>query len=331
MSQPQHHPITQIAEDVYQLRLPLPFALNHIHVYLLRGKNGWTIIDTGINWKESRQLWQLAFEELGFSLGDIEQIIITHMHPDHFGMAGWLYQLAQEQGKTVPIKTSPRENKILEEVWRAKMALPFSAWLEENGMPGDMAISVHNSMGDTFAMTLPHPPAMEEITYGTVLQIGERTVKAIHAPGHSDGQIILYDEADKLLFSGDHVLMKITPNIGLWTHSQGNPLGEFMDSLRELHDLEVRLALPGHRRVIEDWAGRIDELLTHHEHRLNIALEGLEKGYHTPYEVAGHIFDTSRFSAHEWRFAVAETLAHLEYLRQKGEISQAEDAVVFSL
>lgn len=331
MSQSQRHPITQIAEDIYQVRLPLPFALNHVNIYLLRGKNGWTIIDTGINWQAGRDVWQQAFDELKFSFGDIEQIIITHMHPDHFGLAGWFYESALEQGHQIAMFTSPRENEILENIWRTKMRLPFSGWLYENGMPEEMANAVHNAMGNTFDMTLPHPPPVKELEYNVKVQLGERIFTTIHAPGHSDGQIILYDENEKMLFSGDHVLMKITPNIGLWRHSQNNPLGQFMDSLSELRNLEVRQALPGHRRTIENWAERIDELLAHHEHRLDFALEGIQGGCQTPYQVANHIFETERFSPHEWRFAIAETLAHLEYLRQKGQITQAEDAIIFAL
>lgn len=331
MPKPKQHPITQITDDIYQLRLPLPFALNHVNVYLLRGTNGWTVIDTGINWEKGRNIWQLAFDELDFSFADIEQLILTHVHPDHFGLAGWLYESAKALGHEIPIRTSPREDEQLTVIWRDRMEIRFGDWLRENGMPDDMANTVHDSMGDTHAMTLPHPPPVAHIQPASSIQLGNRTFQSIHAPGHSDGQLIFYDEAEKLLLSGDHVLMRITPNIGLWKHSQGNPLGEFMTSLSELRDLEVKLALPGHRRLIEDWAGRIDELIAHHEERLSIVMDAIRKGYETPYQMAGHIFDISRFSPHEWRFAIAETLAHLEYLRQKEEITQAEGEAIFSL
>jgi glyoxylase-like metal-dependent hydrolase (beta-lactamase superfamily II) len=327
----KHHPITKIAEDIYQLRLPLPFALNHVNVYLLRGTKGWTVVDTGINWEQGRDIWQLAFDELAFSFADIEQVILTHVHPDHFGLAGWLYESAQKVGHTIPIRTSPREDEQLTVIWRERMEIRFGDWLRENGMPDEMAAGVHNSMGDTHAMTLPHPPPVEHIHAGAEIQLGNRNFQIIHAPGHSDGQVIFYDEVDKLLLSGDHVLMKITPNIGLWKHSKGNPLGEFMASLAELRDLEVRVALPGHRRLIENWSGRIDELIGHHEDRLGICLEGITEGNRTPFQVAEHIFDISRFSPHEWRFAIAETLAHLEYLRQKGEIIRVDGDVAFEL
>lgn len=331
MSNPKHHPITPIAEDIYQLRLPLPFALNHVNVYLLRGTNAWTIVDTGINWEAGRKTWQLAFDELGFSFTDIEKIVITHFHPDHFGLAGWFYESALALGHEIPLYSSPRENELFTTLWQERMDLDFGDWLRENGMPDDMAQVVHDSMGDTFSMTLPHPPPVQNIEYAAQVQLGDRIFQSFHAPGHSDGQLIFYDESEQLLLSGDHVLMKITPNIGLWKHSQNNPLAEFMTSLRALQDLKLRLALPGHRNLIEDWSGRIDELLNHHDDRLNIALDGITKGCHTPFEVAGHIFEIERFSAHEWRFAIAETRAHLEYLRQNGQIIQAEGAVVFAL
>jgi glyoxylase-like metal-dependent hydrolase (beta-lactamase superfamily II) len=142
---------------------------------------------------------------------------------------------------------------------------------------------------------------------------------------------MFYDESDKLLLSGDHVLMKITPNVGLWANSDPNPLGQFLASLQQVREYDVRLALPGHKWLIEDWQGRIDELIQHHEVRLDHILAAIDSGYHIPYDIAGHIFPTERFTVHEWRFAVAETFAHLEYLRQRDKITQAEGTRHFSL
>ena len=198
-------------------------------------------------------------------------------------------------------------------------------------MPHDMADDVDHSMGDTYKMTLPHAPHLTALDLNQSIKLGERVFKPIFAPGHSDGQVLFYDESDKLLLSGDHVLMKITPNIGLWENTDPNPLGAFMESLRELSALEVGIALAGHRQIIDDWSGRIAELLLHHEQRLDLVLSKVAKGHWTPYQVANHIFDTGRFTSHEWRFAIAETLAHLEYLRVEGEIKQADDAQIFSI
>ena len=327
---PERDPLTNIASDIYQLRLPLPFALNHVNVYLLHGQSGWTILDCGINWDKGRNTWHYAFETLGISGANIEKIIITHVHPDHFGLAGWLYQLAKDAGRDIGLYLSPREDKQMQSVWRGER-MDFSQWMQDNGMPDEMANAVSDSMDNTFDMTLPHPPLFQHIEAGTKLQMGSRDFMPYHAPGHSDGQLIFYDESDKLLLSGDHVLMKITPNIGLWRDTDPDPLGQFMDSIRSLRRLDVRLALPGHRRLIEDWSGRIDELLLHHEHRLACVIDALEAGNHTPFAVASRIFETERFSFHEWRFAIAETLAHLEYLRVEGTITQEDEAQIFTL
>lgn len=323
-------PLTKISDEIYQLRLPLPFALNHVNAYLLKAESGWTIVDCGINWEKGRQTWQYAFDELGFSGADIEQIVLTHVHPDHFGLAGWLYQLAQSAGRDIQIKTSQREIEQAQAVW-GDTRIEFQYWLRDNGMPNEMSDDVDHSMGKTYEMTLPHAPALIALELNQPLKMGERLFKPIIAPGHSDGHLLFYDEADKLLLSGDHVLMKITPNIGLWENTDPNPLGAFMSSLRDLSGLEVSRALPGHRNIVEDWSGRIAELLLHHEHRLNLVLEKVAKGARTPYQVANRIFNTERFTTHEWRFAIAETLAHLEYLRVEGKIKQADDEQAFSV
>lgn len=326
----ERKPLTKIADDIYQLRLPLPFVLNHVNVFLLHGKSGWTIVDCGINWEAGRKIWHYAFETLGISGADIEKIVITHVHPDHFGLAGWLYQLAKDAGREIKIYTSPREDQQMQDIWLGER-LDFNVWLQHNGMPSSMTRDVDASMGDTYEMTLPHPPVFQHIEAGQAVQLGAREFMPYHAPGHSDGQLVFHDESDKLMLSGDHVLMKITPNIGLWEKTDPDPLGQFMDSLQSLRHLDVRLALPGHRRVIEDWSGRIGELLHHHEHRLDQVVDAMESGEHTPYTVCNRIFETERFSPHEWRFAMAETLAHLEYLRVEGKIKQDGDLQVFSL
>ncbi|MEM9955304.1 MAG: MBL fold metallo-hydrolase [Chloroflexota bacterium] len=322
--------LKQLEDDIYQLRLPLPFALDHVNVYLLAGANGWTILDCGINWEASRRAWQQAFEELNITEADIEKIVLTHVHPDHFGLAGWLTLMAHQAGNDVPLYLSAREHQQMLDVWvNPDVTLRF--WLRDNGMPNEMATDVENSMGNTHSMTLPHPRDLEIIDYDSLITLGNRQFKALHAPGHSDGQLIFYDEDDKLLLSGDHVLMKITPNIGLWDGSDANPLGLYLNSLRQLSQLDVRRAFPGHRQIIEDWEGRIGELLLHHQHRLDVTLDALEKGAETPYQVANRIFETRRFSAHEWRFAIAETLSHLEYLRLNHTIQQDMDAQRFWL
>ncbi len=316
--------VTEVAQGIYQARIPLPFALNIVNIYLLRDGDGWTVIDTGINTAAARQAWDDVFATLRFTARDIRRIILTHSHPDHFGLVGWLQHSAAPH--TIPVYTSAVEadqhRRFREETSKPR----FSHFLTITGMPASVLDPVAASMEDTMRMTLPDSAPLEIITAGDTLAIGSRLFQLHQGSGHSDGHLLLYDAADRLMLSGDHVLMKITPNIGYWSwmHAARDPLGEYLASLEQFRPLDIRLALPGHKALITDWAGRIDELRAHHMQRLDHARDAVAHGSHTAYDAAHRIFDVRHFTVHEWRFAVAETLAHLEYLRVRGQITRDE-------
>jgi glyoxylase-like metal-dependent hydrolase (beta-lactamase superfamily II) len=308
----------EVAQGIYQVQIPLPFALRIVNCYLLRDGDGWTIVDTGINTPEGQAVWWGAFTALNIQPRDLRRILLTHVHPDHYGMAGWLQALAAQQDHLLPVYTSPREMLQASTIWENYGSVRFGDWLISQGMPEEMARAVDAGLEDTRLMTLPHPPEMLPIYDGDTLTIGERDFRLMLADGHSDGQLMLYDAHDHLMLSGDHVLMKITPNIGQWTHTDPFPLQRYRASLTQLQDLEVRLALPGHKALIHDWRGRIAELLAHHDERLQHTRDALAQGNRTPYEVALVIFQHMKFTPHEWRFALAEALAHMDELERRG-------------
>jgi glyoxylase-like metal-dependent hydrolase (beta-lactamase superfamily II) len=322
---PETEAAVLVADDIYQVRLPLPFALNIVNCYLIRGNDGWTVLDTGLNTGAAQAAWNAAFDMLGITPRDINHVLLTHVHPDHYGMAGW-FQSQAAPDAIPPVKLSAREAQLARLLWEGegKQANEFDRFLAACGMPADMVATVAVSLADTIDKTFPHPIRQEMIEAGDEITIGKRTFKLIHAPGHSDGQLILYDAADKLLLSGDHILMKITPNIGLWPDTDPNPLGRYLQSLESLRNLEVRLALPGHKALITDWRGRLDELLHHHALRIDNTYAAI-KGGATVYEASLKVFNSFTFSPHEWRFAMAETLAHLEYLIVDGKAREETD------
>jgi glyoxylase-like metal-dependent hydrolase (beta-lactamase superfamily II) len=313
--------VQAITTDIYQVTLPLPFALRSVNCYLLLGDEGWTVIDCGLNTSQGRETWQAAFVELGFQPQEIEQIVLTHSHPDHYGLAGWLQA---EAGGRPPVRMSPREAELAHFVWQEEEGWTeaVSAFWRSCGIPDALVTAVVTETDRTRQLTRPHPQTIQTIEPGTTIKLGRHYFQAIHTPGHSDGQLVFYDVREGLLLCGDHILQKITPNISLWPFGEPDPLGRYLRSLAEIAQLEVRLALPGHGPLIADLRGRIAELAAHHEQRLEVMVTAVN-GRATPYHISQQVFDFDKLTIHEKRFAVAETLAHLEYLAWQGRLKKS--------
>ncbi|MGB1252013.1 MAG: MBL fold metallo-hydrolase [Candidatus Promineifilaceae bacterium] len=318
--------LTQVAPDIVQLRLPLPFRLNHIYSYLIRDHDQWVIVDCGLNTSLARQVWQEAFKELNISPSQISRIIVTHAHPDHIGLAGWLQALS---GASVLI--SADEQAQLIDVWRESdtMMVQMAAWYIANGLNPEWANQVVVETKQTGDRTHPLPIDEIVVPYETELAIGDRRFRTIRGPGHSNGQLMLHDVDDKLLLCGDHVLMKITPHIGYWPSMKVNPLRQFLNSLQALSTLDVRLALPGHRALITDWAGRSEELQQHHAERLDVTANCVPVDGANARQIAQAVFRLGDLNMHETRFAMAETLSHLELLVDQGLLSAEREAITY--
>lgn len=311
----------QVAERIYQVQLPLPFALRSVNCYLLRDDAGWTIVDSGLNTPDGRAAWHVAFADLGIEPRMISQIVLTHYHPDHYGMAGWLQRQSGAQ-----VLLAPREIASAQIYWGKPDDAPdptialFSAY----GVPNELTEAIVYEVDRLRSMTFPHPE-VTPLLPGTLLTMGGRAFRAIHTPGHSDGQLIFYAADEQLALVGDQVLIKISPHIGFWPDSEPDPLGRYLTSLTELRALEVTLALPGHGPLISDWSGRIDQLLAHHEERLALMRSAVGEAA-SAFQVATQVFPFGRYTAHEKRFAVAETIAHLELLVVRGQLRKDRGA-----
>jgi glyoxylase-like metal-dependent hydrolase (beta-lactamase superfamily II) len=321
--------VTAVAPDIFQIQIPLPFALRIVNCYLLQGDEGWTVVDTGLNTSKARAAWQEAFAELQIRTRELVQIVLTHTHPDHYGLAGWLGEwCTADGGPTPPVRLSAREAELADGVWKAGTMLqsPYITFWQQCAVPPELAADIVRTTEETRQRTFPHPAVHHLIEPESIVRLGNRPMQALLMPGHSDGQLVFYDAADKLLLCGDHVLLKITPNISLWPHGEPDPLGRYLASLETLANLDVRLALPGHGPIMEDMHGRLHQIAQHHAQRLEETLAALSHPM-TVYEVSHRLFDHEILSIHEMRFAATETLAHLDYLMQRGQVEREGEAI----
>ena len=311
----------RVAEGVYQLKLPVPLPLRFVSVYLIEGDDGWTVVDTGFDYPETYEVWENGAAAVGCDLSrDVARIVVTHFHPDHLGGARWI-----QERSGAPVYMLEEEITQSKDIWSGAQATePFVEHLALHGMERRDAEEAADKMRSGLSL----PERMLPLHAGEKLDFGGSTARIIHAPGHADNQLILHDERREILYAADHVLLKITPNIGLWPESKPHPLSRYLDSLESLRGLEADLILPGHGPIFHDLDGRINELALHHEERLDTMLGTLREGPKTSFEVSRLVF-RGALSLYQRCFALTETLAHLDLLVLQGKAESHEDGSIF--
>ncbi len=307
-----------VASGVRLIALPLPLALKIVNVYLIEGDRGWTLVDSGLHTAEAERALRDGLAAAGVAMADLQRVFVTHLHPDHLGMAGTLRAAGAELVMHRP------ELEMAREIWAADHHLIDAtyAWFEGHGMPRDVDRGMRAAWVEMADGVDPFDP-VSTVDDGETLDLGGRAATVIWTPGHTDHHAVLFEPATSTLFAGDHVLPRITSNVGLYPYSRDDPLGDFLSALEKMKTLGVKRVLPAHGDPFDDCDGRVDEILAHHAARLNDTLTAIGAG-RDAYAICRTLFPRLR-SAHEERFALAETLAHLRYLERRDRVRQGED------
>jgi glyoxylase-like metal-dependent hydrolase (beta-lactamase superfamily II) len=293
----------ELEGGIRRVTLPLPTRPGHVHAYLLPGEDGWTLVDTGVGLPDAKETWAAELQQAG---GRVATIVVTHFHPDHVGAAADLHELTG-----APVVQGSLDYAQCELVWgNPAWSERLVDWFELHGAPEDVT-------AELVGQSSVYRPFIRYQRDPALVEAGEHVAgwELVAAPGHADGQLCLL--ADGVLIAADHLLGRITPTVGLWPASRPDPLGDYLAALDRTIELSPRVALPGHGDPIDDPAGRARELKEHHRLRLEEASRALSDEPQSGYELSFALFGADLNPAGR-RFAVAETLSHLERLVQEG-------------
>lgn len=296
---------------VKQITIPLPFRLNHVNCFLAEGEKGWIIMDTGLNNEVTRDIWDPILKS-----HNISDIIVTHYHPDHFGYAGTLQTLSNAD---VWMTEIDMKNSLA--TWEPWSLEELRKNYNRCGFPEGLTLELTSNQESFINLVKPYPMVHHFVEEGMKIKFGKYEYEVIFTPGHSDGLFVLYNKEKSVLFSTDHILPKISPNVSYWFSGNPNPLQSFLQSLVKIRQLDVEFVIPSHLSPFQNANKRIDELLSHHEERLEETYLFIQHPA-TVYEVTANMF--GKLNDHETRFAVGESLAHLEYLLVKNQCRKAE-------
>jgi glyoxylase-like metal-dependent hydrolase (beta-lactamase superfamily II) len=311
--------IQQIADSLYMITLPMPFRLEHVHVFVLIHDGSLALFDTGMNTPDTFSKLEEALERIGKSVHDIDRIFLTHYHTDHCGMAGRLKEISR-----APIHMSRIGSTIIEIQKNEELVINrikdfyISHGLSEKAI--DTLITFFRGFRKVTvpfkADVLLDPPH--------VINLGSSVIEVLPTPGHTRGHVSYFFPKEGLLLSGDHVLPEITPNLSPDLFCpEFRPLQSFLDSLKMIGELPVVKVYPAHGDPFSNLKGRVEEIREHHRERKGLAFDSIKRGPKTSFQASLDIFghDLPEFD----RFlAINETYVHLVELVHDGTITSYE-------
>ena len=314
-------PVTeQLPDGVVHVALPTPFPVGPVNCYVLVD-DPVTVIDPGMLWDDSTQLLEAALTAHGRALHDVDQVLITHGHPDHFGAAGWLADTAD----AAVVCGRAEVPKITQATDRLSMV----DIVDRLGIPATMRDTFRAFYEGVQQLSHPiDPRRLRLLDDGDTLRAGGRHWQVHVTPGHSVGHVSLYDPVERTLLSGDHLLACITPNPVLepdpdTVEGRRRSLVEYLASLERFIRIDPLLVLPGHGPRFQDVPTLTEAMRHHHDRRADEILDVIRRlGDATPYELSGELFPHIRdFSI---MLGVSEVVGHLDLLEDEGKLVRSD-------
>lgn len=321
-----------IAPGIKWIRMPLPFALDHINLWLIEEpasaddpRDGWTVVDTGFGVDATRALWQQHFAQ---TMGGkpLKRIVVTHYHPDHLGNAQWLAEhFATSQGAII-VEMSLTELLAAHSVAEGSGAYQRSnlaAFFRAHGLTEEQ-IDVTANRGNTYSFGVPtRPPCCNRIMPGDTVEMGGKFWSAIGGYGHTTEHLSFYCEELKVLISGDMLLPKISTNINVWPVTPlADPVTDYVSSLQAFKYCEAdTLVLPSHGLPFSGIATRVQALETHHEDRMNELYGAVAESPKTAADLIPTLF-RRKLDNHQLFFAIAEAVAHVNHGWRIGRLTR---------
>ncbi len=319
--------MNEVLPGIFHLPLPmLEPSPGCVNAYLVRGGGECLLVDTGWGTGAGFNSLKEQLACIGVGFADISQIVITHTHPDHYGLSGRLKQLSPArvaihhlEGALIELRYTDME----------RLLTPLGRWLHINGVPAGELPELQRASVEMLSYVTPALPDVI-LHGGETITVGGFNLQVLWTPGHSAGHVSLYEPQRRVLFCGDHILLRITPNIGRHPGSSPNPLDDYLNSLTAMKQLEVDLVLPGHEHPFAGFRERIEQIIRHHGERNAEILATAGGEAKTAYRIASEITWMGDRSGASWdglepwhrRMAVLETLSHLEAMSADGRLDK---------
>jgi glyoxylase-like metal-dependent hydrolase (beta-lactamase superfamily II) len=315
-------PVERVRPGIWSVPVPIPNnPLRYVLVYAFETDRGPYIVDAGWNTDDAYNTLVTGLAQAGFDIKDVQGVLVTHIHPDHYGLAG---RVREASGAWVALH--PEDAALIHDRYEEPTELleRIGSMLRRVGAPEEELQSLQNA-------SMPVLPFVTAVEPDVLMEDGEKPdvpgwdLVAIWTPGHSPGHVCFWEPDNRLMLSGDHVLPRITPNIPFHPQAATDPLGDFLRSLEKVGKYDADEVLPAHEHRFVNLNVRVEELRRHHEQRFQEVIDAIKDGVDTAWGIASRMHWSrpwDRIEGFMRRAAVGEAMAHLRALEVRGKVRE---------